>query len=451
MSWSSPVLGFSKKTSIERSVSPHTHDSVNTEELKSLGDFSVKIGSEISILDWTYSGAFSSSDADTVAWATGTLRFTNGAEYTIAAGDTGNMVARTYVYFDLNVSLTAFTTSTTRSDAIARGKVLIAIAENATTRASFVKRNDNELNLTVTTVNATLGTIGGFDIGSDYIRDIANSFGLASTVTGGDDVRFWAGDTFANRATAPFRTTEAGAVTATSIAISTSSSTIAGTSLINSVAASVVQERAEALYKKIIFIGHTNDGLSTTGSNGGVTRYVATTRIGTNNIIDNAYGILYSGQIGQDGAFDPTDWDDDYEMDILVDFSGTTSQDIFFGLVNIALWGGAIPDGGTSVDRHVGFYIDDAIIYASNADGTTQTRTDVSAGITMTNENRYRFVYDGGVNIKFYINDTLVSTSTTNMPSGATNVPNFYVNVTNSGPVLRQIRINNNYKLSVTI
>ena len=191
--------------------------------------------------------------------------------------------------------------------------------------------------------------------------------------------------------------------------------------------------------------------MSTTGSNGGVTRYVATTRIGTNNIIDNAYGILYSGQIGQDGAFDPTDWDDDYEMDILVDFSGTTSQDIFFGLVNIALWGGAIPDGGTSVDRHVGFYIDDAIIYASNADGTTQTRTDVSAGITMTNENRYRFVYDGGVNIKFYINDTLVSTSTTNMPSGATNVPNFYVNVTNSGPVLRQIRINNNYKLSVTI
>src|SRR3990167_8876309 len=32
------------------------------------------------------------------------------------------------------------------------------------------------------TITATTGAIGGFDIGSDYIRDTANSFGLASTV-----------------------------------------------------------------------------------------------------------------------------------------------------------------------------------------------------------------------------------------------------------------------------
>ena len=64
-------------------------------------------------------------------------------------------------------------------------------------------------------ITATSGTIGGFSIGADYIRDAADSFGLASTVTGGDDVRFWAGDTFANRATAPFRVTEAGVVTST--------------------------------------------------------------------------------------------------------------------------------------------------------------------------------------------------------------------------------------------
>jgi len=65
-------------------------------------------------------------------------------------------------------------------------------------------------------LTATTGTIGGFTVGSDYIRDAADSFGLASTVTGGDDVRFWAGATFANRATAPFMLTEAGALTSTS-------------------------------------------------------------------------------------------------------------------------------------------------------------------------------------------------------------------------------------------
>lgn len=64
-------------------------------------------------------------------------------------------------------------------------------------------------------ITATTGAIGGFNIGSDYIRDAANSFGLASTVTGGNDVRFWAGDTFANRATAPLRLYEDGSIIGT--------------------------------------------------------------------------------------------------------------------------------------------------------------------------------------------------------------------------------------------
>lgn len=64
------------------------------------------------------------------------------------------------------------------------------------------------------------GTVGDFSIGVDYIRDTANSMGLASTVTGSDDVRFWSGSTFANRATAPFRVTRGGALIATSATIS---------------------------------------------------------------------------------------------------------------------------------------------------------------------------------------------------------------------------------------
>lgn len=70
---------------------------------------------------------------------------------------------------------------------------------------------DNSVLTIIGSVTATAGTIGGFSIGADYVRDAADSFGLASTVTGGDDVRFWAGSTFANRATAPFRITESGA------------------------------------------------------------------------------------------------------------------------------------------------------------------------------------------------------------------------------------------------
>jgi hypothetical protein len=69
------------------------------------------------------------------------------------------------------------------------------------------------------TITAGAGAIGGWSIGADFIRDAADSTGMASTVTGGDDVRFWAGGSFANRATAPFRVTEAGVLTANNATI----------------------------------------------------------------------------------------------------------------------------------------------------------------------------------------------------------------------------------------
>jgi len=64
------------------------------------------------------------------------------------------------------------------------------------------------------TITAITGAIGGFNIGTSYIRDTANSFGMTSVVTEGDDIRFWAGSAFENRATAPFRVTESGELTA---------------------------------------------------------------------------------------------------------------------------------------------------------------------------------------------------------------------------------------------
>lgn len=63
-------------------------------------------------------------------------------------------------------------------------------------------------------ITATTGTIGGWSIGPDYIQDTAGLVGLSSAVTAGDDIRFWAGN--AVKASAPFKVTEAGALTASS-------------------------------------------------------------------------------------------------------------------------------------------------------------------------------------------------------------------------------------------
>lgn len=85
---------------------------------------------DIAIQGWMFDGAFSATDHDTVAWAAGTIRFKDGVNYSIAGGNTGNMAAITYIYFDLAVSTTAFQTTTTAANAVGVNKLLIAVAQN---------------------------------------------------------------------------------------------------------------------------------------------------------------------------------------------------------------------------------------------------------------------------------------------------------------------------------
>jgi hypothetical protein len=119
------------------------------------------------------------------------------------------------------------------------------------------------------TITATTGAIGGFEIGSDYIRDVANTFGLSSEVTVGDDVRFWAGDTFANRATAPFRVTESGAITASNL--THSGGTVGGVAVAN--VAYVSTSTADSIPTGF---SYSTGGIST-GSDGSQSAYVVLT------------------------------------------------------------------------------------------------------------------------------------------------------------------------------
>lgn len=92
--------------------------------------------------------------------------------------------------------------------------------ETFANRATAPFRVYEDGSIVATSATITISTLGGFDIGADYIRDAANSFGLASTVTAGDDVRFWAGAAFADRATAPLYITESGAIVGTNVTMS---------------------------------------------------------------------------------------------------------------------------------------------------------------------------------------------------------------------------------------
>lgn len=148
------------------------------------------------------------------------------------------------------------------------------------------------------TITATSGTIGGFDVGSDYIRDAANSFGLASTVTGGNDIRFWAGDTFSNRATAPLRIFENGSII---IGSSGSASNAIGLSITKDITASAGSGYAVFCSSAITASGN-GDGLYysigiPSFQKGALTGlrafgyYVLLNAASGSGTIDNAYGL----------------------------------------------------------------------------------------------------------------------------------------------------------------
>ena len=86
---------------------------------------------------WGQTSAFSSTDADTVSWGAGTFTSADGTSYAISAGNTGNMTAKTYIYFDLLTSTTTYQVTTDPSLAVGIGKVLIGVAQNETTSATY--------------------------------------------------------------------------------------------------------------------------------------------------------------------------------------------------------------------------------------------------------------------------------------------------------------------------
>lgn len=174
------------------------------------------------------------------------------------------------------------------------------------------------------------------------------------------------------------------------------------------------------------FIGQYGDGLTEdVAATGTVDRTLTSTRLFSTTSGDRAALWLALGVSNDFAALTEAgaDFDDDLDYKFLasIKFSGIVTQDALFGFADGSPVN-STPVNGVEVDEHAAFIIDDATIYASNADGSTQKQTDVSSGITLTNFNEFRVVRNAGVDIKFYINGTLVATHTTNLPDSSDEV-----------------------------
>jgi hypothetical protein len=135
----------------------------------------LQAGTEISIQGWQNTCIFSSTDYNTVAWATGTITLLDGTTYSITAGNTGNIAALTYIYLNIAVSLTVLQTTTTAATAVGTGKILIAVASpnaDTTSKATFQAfgGSGGQL-LTVDSIAANSASVNEFISNTAQIKD----------------------------------------------------------------------------------------------------------------------------------------------------------------------------------------------------------------------------------------------------------------------------------------
>jgi len=150
---------------------------------------------------------FSSTDNDTAEWTSGTIYFANGTNSgTMDAGNTGDIAATTYVYYDRE-ELGALQTTTDVEKASGISKMLIAIVESGaagkdckitpTIAAGLTVTNITASSLNVDELSAITANLGDVTVGgsangdgtisvkdsSDVEKVLINSDGVA--VTGG--------------------------------------------------------------------------------------------------------------------------------------------------------------------------------------------------------------------------------------------------------------------------
>jgi hypothetical protein len=122
------------------------------------------------------------------------------------------------------------------------------------------------------------------------------------------------------------------------------------------------------------------------------------------------------GSVGSSSAFYQFGSTKDIVISFNAKFSSVTGQ-CGVGIVDATA---AFYDVTTSAGKLM-FTFDGTTLNAVNGEATTNTTTDISSGLTLTNWNNFRIVYNYGTNILFYVNNVLKATHTTNRPTSSNN------------------------------
>lgn len=143
-------------------------------------------------------------------------------------------------------------------------------------------------------------------------------------------------------------------------------------------------------------------------SGGTTTNYGGIYDLNTSNTTSNHTAIGCDDNQGGGGSFDTKS----PRFIAGVKLGQVTDQHAFIGLGTAA---SNIASGTTYTGNHAAFLVHDGSVYASVSDGT-QDISSAIAGVTLTNRNIFYIEESSGV-YKFYINGTLVHTSSGNEPT----------------------------------
>lgn len=169
-------------------------------------------------------------------WSAGSIKTSDGTTYAIDAGGTGTIAATTYIYLDPAVSITVLQQTTTMTTSAGQGKILIAVVQigsvgsesvidvigsSGTTisGARIVTGTITATKLSVSTLDAISANIGNITAGT--LAGVTVSIGSGNAIFKADSNGIYLGN--ATFASAPFRVTMAGAVTASSLTLTNAS------------------------------------------------------------------------------------------------------------------------------------------------------------------------------------------------------------------------------------
>ena len=410
-----------------------------------LTDGTVSSGkTSIVIQGWTHNLVFSATDNTTVAWATGTIALSDGSTtYTIDAGNTGTMSAINYIYLDVDTSETVLQTTTTYSTAIGDNKILIAVAENvaADKEATFqVYGGIGGIGTLLTTDNlaadcVTANLVGANEIIANTaniknlvvtnakINDLAVSKLTAGSITSKAitlAVAAGTGDSYIAAGKTDFTNTENGFILGIDDSDSDRAKFYIGDSInfLNWDGQSLLTYGMPQIGHYHL-TGSQNDGMTETATGTAViTRDLTISKLRTYSTNDSV------ARLNTDDST-TTDFTDLTTFRGKICFSATLGEgfpsdgDNVFAFAGIVAAGSHMSTTGIAdTERHIGFYVRDISgqvpqVTATNANGTTQTTTDI--GSISSPSTIFRFEKRSASEIRFYRDDVLVATHTTNI------------------------------------